>query len=214
MAGPCIADTDCISLSQDEDGNLQADLILDDNINNLADCGADGLLVRTPSAAPRATIQRTVQQLAIPSGVNCTTTYTPLAYQTTIEDVGGMADLANDRLVVPAGGGGVYVITLQDRDNPTVNGFWSTGPIREAVTIGVRLLVNGDLVAENRVSRVWYQSHFLTCTRTMLLAAGDIIEAEWSLHTSTAPIVNHILEYDLPITDVNSFLQATRVGLT
>lgn len=43
MPNPCITDTDCIQLSLDGSGNLQADIVLDPDPDNALTCGTNGL---------------------------------------------------------------------------------------------------------------------------------------------------------------------------
>jgi len=103
-------DTDCIELTGcGTTGNpLVATIPLSIDTGNVVECHSDGLYVpsvATGSVTHYGELAATVPTI-VPAGVGVVTA--PIIQDLTVTNVGGIADPANNRFLVPLGGGGWY----------------------------------------------------------------------------------------------------------
>lgn len=113
---------------------------------------------------------------------------TTVSWETVVDDDGGYADLGNDRLTVPAGEAGYYVITAQldwaDATNPTV-GNRIIAIQRNAITIARQLIsLNGANSASVNAASAVFLDEGDDITVTFFQASGGTLVLDTTSYLS------------------------------
>lgn len=172
------ADGDCVALTGAGTvaDPLTPETVLSADSGNIAECRANGLFVPTSGVGSiniYGYIYRSGSQV-IPASLS-NGADGKIQFNSTVSDVGAIVDIANNRMVIPAGGSGYYFMrasVLTDSTNPDSSGAdqWVIGP---------KILVNGGISAQTSVARYGSTPDRTEVTTLLALSAGDLVEVHY-----------------------------------